>query len=99
MVLVLISKPTCCRYIYPRHNAGDSMVVPYHPACLLCWGAHMNIQAVTNTAWSFYVLKVGGLLSERAGIAMISNVPCGGSRQHQTFSVCLHCCMLSHGLS
>jgi hypothetical protein len=35
------------------------MIVPYHPACLLCWGAHMNIQAVTNTAWSYYVLKVG----------------------------------------
>ena len=47
------------RYIYPRHNEGDSMIVPYHPACLLCWGAHMNIQAVTNTAWSYYVLKVG----------------------------------------
>lgn len=48
-----------CRYIYPRHNEADGNIVPYHPACLLCWGAHMNIQAVTDTAWSFYVLKVG----------------------------------------
>jgi hypothetical protein len=33
------------------------MVVPYHPAVLLAWGAHMNIQCVTESSWSFYVLK------------------------------------------
>jgi hypothetical protein len=56
------------------------MVVPYHPACLLCWGAHMNIQAVTNTVWSFYVLKVGWLHS---GLHSGHS-----SSQHQMGSVC-----------
>jgi hypothetical protein len=49
-----------CRYIYLRHNASDGMVVPYHPAVLLAWGAHVNIQRVTNTSWSFYILKYAG---------------------------------------
>lgn len=49
-----------CRYVYPRHNASDGMVVPYHPAVLLAWGAHVNIQRVTNTSWSFYILKYAG---------------------------------------
>lgn len=33
------------------------MVVPYHPAVLLAWGAHMNLQVVTDTNWSYYLLK------------------------------------------
>ena len=45
----------CHRFIYPRHNTGDENVVPYHCAVLAAWGAHMNIQRVTATAWSFYV--------------------------------------------
>lgn len=31
--------------------------MPYHPAVLLAWGAHVNVQVVTDTAWSFYLLK------------------------------------------
>jgi len=45
----------CHRFIYPRHNTCDENVVPYHCAVLAAWGAHMNIQRVTATAWSFYV--------------------------------------------
>ena len=48
------------RYIYNRHNQRDGDVVPYHPAVLLAWGAHVNIQRVTNTSWSFYILKYAG---------------------------------------
>lgn len=32
-------------------------MVPYHPAVLLAWNAHMNLQAVTDAAWSYYLLK------------------------------------------
>ena len=39
----------------PRHC--DRNVVPYHPTILLLWGAHMNLQRITNNAWSFYLLK------------------------------------------
>lgn len=35
----------------------DRVVVPYHPLVMLLWGAHMNIQAVTQQAWSLYLLK------------------------------------------
>ena len=31
--------------------------VPYHPVVAYLWGAHTNIQVVTNAAWSFYMLK------------------------------------------
>jgi len=45
------------RYHYYRPRYADRNVVPYHPVLLLLWGAHMNLQHVTQTAWSFYVLK------------------------------------------
>ena len=48
----------CRRHVYNRFCEADQYVVPFHPPLLLAWGAHMNIQAVTNSAWSFYVLKV-----------------------------------------
>lgn len=53
----------CCtaaatrRFMYSRFCAEDGLVVPYHPAVLLAWGAHVNVQVVTDTAWSFYLLK------------------------------------------
>jgi hypothetical protein len=45
-----IAAPYCntCRHLYARFNEGDNNVVPYHPAVLLAWGAHMNLQAVTD---------------------------------------------------
>lgn len=45
------------RFLYPRRRAVDRNVVPYHPILLLLWKGHMNIQFVTNTQWSFYLLK------------------------------------------
>lgn len=52
-----LSLTACCRHLYARFTEADGMVVPYHPAVLLAWGAHMNLQAVTDTALSFYLLK------------------------------------------
>lgn len=46
-----------CRFLYARFCQADGNVVPYHPAVLLAWGAHMNVQVVTDTAWSYYLLK------------------------------------------
>ena len=37
-----------------RHQACNDS--PYHLAMLLLWGAHMNLQQVTQSAWSSYVL-------------------------------------------
>ena len=45
------------RYLYYRPRHVDRNVVPYHPTILLLWGAHMNLQRVTNAAWSAYLLK------------------------------------------
>jgi hypothetical protein len=45
------------RYIYLRINSEDAYVVPYHPIILLLWNAHMNIQRITATQWSYYILK------------------------------------------
>jgi len=45
------------RYSYYRPHKKDNNVVPYHPAVLLLWKAHMNVQLVTQQAWSFYLLK------------------------------------------
>jgi hypothetical protein len=44
-------------FVYYRPGAEHGRVVPYHPAVLLAWGAHMNIQRVCNAAWSRYMLK------------------------------------------
>ena len=43
--------------MYARFCKGDAWVVPYHPVVLSVWGAHVNLQRVTNTSWSWYVLK------------------------------------------
>ncbi len=44
-------------YVFHRPRYCDRNVVPYHPTILLLWGAHMNLQRITNHAWSFYLLK------------------------------------------
>ena len=46
------------RWKYPRFSRDpDEWIVPYHPLVLLLWGSHMNIQRITDTEWSYYVLK------------------------------------------
>jgi hypothetical protein len=51
------------RYSYHRPAQYDANgclhrnVVPYHPAVLLLWNAHMNIQRITDASWSLYILK------------------------------------------
>ena len=49
--------PITGKWQYYRPGPEHRNVVPYHPVLLLLWGAHMNIQRVTNEAWSFYLLK------------------------------------------
>ncbi len=31
--------------------------MPYHYTTLILWGAHMNIQQITSSYWSYYLLK------------------------------------------
>jgi hypothetical protein len=45
------------RWKYFRPGYLHRNVVPFHPSVLLLWGAHMNLQRVTNSAWSHYLLK------------------------------------------
>lgn len=45
------------RWLYFRPRYEDRNIVPYHPTVLLLWGAHMNLQKITQTSWSLYVLK------------------------------------------
>ena len=42
-------------YYRPRNE--DRNVVPYHAIILLLWGAHINLQRVNTTYWSYYLLK------------------------------------------
>jgi ATP-dependent exoDNAse (exonuclease V) alpha subunit len=50
--------PLTKRWDYYRPGGGENRnVVPYHPDVLLLWEAHMNLQRITHSAWSFYVLK------------------------------------------
>jgi hypothetical protein len=49
--------PHLRQYTYYRPRDVDRNVVPYHPTVLLLWGGHMNLQRVTNAAWSTYLLK------------------------------------------
>ena len=49
--------PLTQRWLYHRATVSDSMTSPYHAICLGLWGAHMNLQRVTGTDWSFYLLK------------------------------------------
>jgi hypothetical protein len=32
-------------------------VVPYHAMILLLWGAHIDLQLITYSYWSYYILK------------------------------------------
>lgn len=45
------------RYRYYRPRQCDAYIVPYHPTALLLWNAHLNVQVITDVAWSRYVLK------------------------------------------
>jgi hypothetical protein len=49
--------PVLRQYTYYRPRDVDRNVVPYHPTVLLLWEGHMNLQRVTNAAWSTYLLK------------------------------------------
>jgi hypothetical protein len=45
----------CWEYYRPRHC--DRNVVPYHATLLLLWEAHINIQRITSSYWTYYLLK------------------------------------------
>src|SRR5215216_4319983 len=45
------------RYIYKCLTDADSWVIPYHPAILLLWNAHMNIQYITDRGFARYMVK------------------------------------------
>ena len=49
--------PVCNRHVYFRPRVCDRNVIPYHASALLLWGAHLNVEAVTNTDWSYYLMK------------------------------------------
>ena len=40
------------RYDYYRPGVQHQWVVPYHPALLRLWGAHVNVYKITNESWS-----------------------------------------------
>lgn len=61
-----VFQPSTNRYLYYRPRHAVRNVVPYHPVVLLLWKAHMNLQRITQTAWSFYVLKYA-MKAEPAG--------------------------------
>ncbi len=48
----------------------DRNVVPFHPKVLLMWGAHMNIQRITNSAWSFYLCTEAGAIVRCARVQL-----------------------------
>ena len=43
--------------MYYRPSYNDRNVIPYRPMILLMCNAHKNIQKVTNTKWTWYLLK------------------------------------------
>ena len=45
------------RYVYCRPRECDGNVIPFHHTVALIWNASTNIQRITGSAWSFYVLK------------------------------------------
>ncbi|KAG2482459.1 hypothetical protein HYH03_018605 [Edaphochlamys debaryana] len=49
--------PETQAYKYYRPSWPHRNVVPYHPVLALLWGAHMNLQRINSSNWSFYVLK------------------------------------------
>lgn len=42
-------------YFWLKHC--DQNVIPYHPTLFLIWDAHLNIQIITSSFWSYYLLK------------------------------------------
>jgi hypothetical protein len=42
-------------YYRPRHE--DCNVVSYHASLFLLWNAHLNIQCIISSYWSYYLLK------------------------------------------
>ena len=50
-----LSKIKRWEYYKPRHE--DCNVVPYQASLLLVWGAHLNLQRINTTYWSYYLLK------------------------------------------
>jgi hypothetical protein len=42
-------------YYHPRHENHN--IMPYHASLLLLWNAHFNIQCITSSYWSYYLLK------------------------------------------
>ena len=49
------SKTKRWEYYVPRHE--DQNIVPYHATLLLVWGAHLNLQQINTTYWSYNLLK------------------------------------------
>ena len=45
------------RYIYKYLTEVDSWIVSYHPAILLFWNTHINIQYITDKGLARYVAK------------------------------------------
>ncbi|EXX50623.1 PIF1-like helicase domain-containing protein [Rhizophagus irregularis DAOM 181602=DAOM 197198] len=45
------------RYVYRYLTEADSWVVPYHPAILLLWDAHINVQYITDKGFARYMTK------------------------------------------
>ena len=50
--------------------------VPYHPVVAYLWGAHTNIQVVTNAAWSFYMLKYALKVGQQRIVNWPESQPC-----------------------
>lgn len=45
------------RYVYECRSTADQYVVPYHPATLLAWNAHINVQYITTKGFARYMVK------------------------------------------
>jgi hypothetical protein len=49
--------PNSLRYIYKCCRPEDQYVVPYHPATLIAWKAHINVQYVSTRGFAHYMVK------------------------------------------
>jgi hypothetical protein len=49
--------PNTLRYVYECRRLEDQYVVPYHPATLLAWQAHINVQYVSTRGFARYMVK------------------------------------------
>jgi len=45
------------RWAYFQIGYYDKNVVPHHATISLVWGAHINLQWITSSYWSYYLLK------------------------------------------